>query len=332
MKLTKGKLATFIIMIVVFLAFSIFAIVYYYGESYNEFYGKTQAEFSIPGLDEGFVPQGMEYEQGNDIFLISGYMANGSASRVYVVNGEEVNYVTFSYNGETLTNHFGGITTDGTGVWIGGEGNVYYLKLENLLAENEVVEVKDVFKAPNGADCLTVYYNYHNSGNCLIVGEFYREGSYDTDPSHHITTECGRENTAVSFAYQINNNNTYGLLNTNPAFALSTTSQVQGIVITNDQIILSTSYSLPSSTLYFYDNILETDTFERRLFEGLTDEVDTYILDEPVNTISAPPMTEEIAVKDDSLYILFENACSKYNMFTRVNLENVYSLSLAENA
>lgn len=328
MKLTKGKLATFIIMIVVFLAFSIFAIVYYYGESYNEFYGKTQAEFSIPGLDEGFVPQGMEYEQGNDIFLISGYMANGSASRVYVVNGEEVNYVTFSYNGETLTNHFGGITTDGTGVWIGGEGNVYYLKLENLLSENaDVVEVEDMFMAPNGADCLTVY-----NGNYLIVGEFYREGSYDTDPSHHITTESGRENTAVSFAYQINNNNTYGLLNTNPAFALSTTSQVQGIVITNDQIILSTSYSLPSSILYFYDNIIGTEARESMAFEGLTDAVDTYILDEPKSTLSAPPMTEEIAVKDGSLYILFENACSKYNMFTRVNLENVYSLSLAENA
>ena len=331
MKLTKGKLATFIIMIVVFLAFSIFAIVYYYGESYSEFYGKTQAEFSIPGLDEGFVPQGLEYEQGNDIFLISGYMANGSASRVYVVNGEEVNYVTFSFNGESLTNHFGGITTDGTGVWIGGEGNVYYLKLESLLSENaDVVEVEDVFMAPNGADCLTVY-----NGNYLIVGEFYREGSYDTDPSHHITTESGRENTAVSFAYQINNNDPYGLLeNTNPAFALSTTSQVQGIVITTDQIILSTSYSLPSSTLYFYDNILEIETVspERREFEGLTDAVDTYILDEPKSTLSAPPMTEEIAVKDGSLYILFENACSKYNMFTRVNFENVYSLSLAENA
>ena len=122
MKLTKGKLATFIIMIALFLAFSIFAIVYYYGESYSDFYGKTQAEFTIPGLDEGFVPQGIEYEQENDIFLISGYMANGSASRVYVVKGEEANYVTLSYNNESLTNHFGGITTDGTGVWIGGEG------------------------------------------------------------------------------------------------------------------------------------------------------------------------------------------------------------------
>ena len=326
MKLTKGKLATFIIMIALFLAFSIFAIVYYYGESYSNFYGKTQAEFTIPGLDEGFVPQGIEYAQENDIFLISGYMANGSASRVYVVNGEEVNYVTFSYNGETLTNHFGGITTDGTGVWIGGEGNVYYLKLESLLSENaDVVEVKDVFKAPNGADCLTVY-----NGNYLIVGEFYREGSYDTDPTHHITTESGRENTAVSFAYQINNNEQYGLLHPNPAFAISTPSQVQGIVITNDQIILSTSYSLPSSVLYFYDNIIGTEARESMAFEGLTDAVDTYILDEPVNTVSAPPMTEEIAVKDGSLYILFENACSKYNMFTRVNLENVYSLNLSE--
>lgn len=39
-------------------------------------------------------------------------------------------------------------------------------------------------------------------------------------------------------------------------------------------------------------------------------------------------MSEEIAIKDNSLYVLFENACNKYKYFTRDNLEYVFSLDL----
>ena len=63
-------------------------------------------------------------------------------------------------------------------------------------------------------------------------------------------------------------------------------------------------------------------------FENVEEEVDTYILDTPAKTIKAPCMSEEIAVKDDRLFILFENACNKYRYFTRNNFKTAYSIEL----
>lgn len=55
MKITKGKFALFLIMTIIFTAFSIFALVYYYSETYSSFFNTAKTEFEIPGLEEGFV-------------------------------------------------------------------------------------------------------------------------------------------------------------------------------------------------------------------------------------------------------------------------------------
>ena len=333
MKITKGKFALFVIMTIIFAAFSIFAFVYYFGETYNSFYTNANTEVKIPGLEEGFVPQGMEYESTNDIFLISGYMADGSASRLYVV-GDDVKYVTFNYAEEEYVGHAGGVTTNGDGVWIVGDGTLNYIKLAEILsADNETqLTFASQFTAPNGADFVTTY------NNNLLVGEFQRDGNYIRNESHEITTPSDNTNKAVTFAYEINNNNEFGLESTTPIYAISTPSLVQGMVVTDENIILSTSYSLPSSHLYIYDNIIGTTGTEyvvkREYFinDGETEtpiEVDTYILDTPTSSETLPPMSEEITLKDDAVCVLFENACSKYKMFTRVNLENVYNYELS---
>ena len=324
MKITKGKFALFIIMTIIFTAFSIFAFVYYFGENYNSFYAETNQEFEIPGLEEGFVPQGMEYESTNDIFLVSGYMTNGSASRLYIIDSEnEVKYVTFNFKDEVYTGHAGGVTSDGDGLWIVGDDIVNYLNLGEVLnAENgEELAINSRFTAPNGADFVTIY------NNNLIVGEFHRDGNYSSDVSHEIQTPSGNVNKAVTFAYEINRNNDCGLSSFIPVYAISTPSLVQGMSITEDKIILSTSYSLPNSHIYTYENIIN-GTYTKQSFLGLDEEVDTYILDTPTSTKTLPPMSEEITIKDDTLFVLFENACSKYKLFTRVNLTNVYSYNL----
>lgn len=324
MKITKGKFALFLIMTIIFTAFSIFALVYYYSETYSSFFNTAKTEFEIPGLEEGFVPQGMEYEKVNDIFLVSGYMANGSASRLYIIDNEnEVKYVTFTFENKPYKEHAGGVTSDGYGLWIVGDSTVNYLHLSELLnAQNgDELSIMSSFSAPNGADFVTIY------DGKLIVGEFHREGNYNRDSSHEIITSSGKVNKAVSFAYEIDNNGDCGLRTLNPIFAISTTSLVQGMSITEDKIILSTSYSLPSSQILVYDNILN-ETATKMNYTGLEEEIDTYILDTPTSSKTLPPMSEEITVKDNSLYILFENACSKYKMWTRLNLTNVYSYNL----
>ena len=107
---------------VLFLA--IFLSVWYLGDVYPDF-KRAEAEFEIPGLDDGATPQGMsscyanytvetvkqeisEDDDGNQTvkdvvtketkmqpyFFISAYMADGSPSRIYVV-GQETGYVGY---------------------------------------------------------------------------------------------------------------------------------------------------------------------------------------------------------------------------------------------
>ena len=325
MKLSKGKLSIFIISVVVFSAFSILGIVYYLGNLHTAFFGTATMEFEIPGLEEDFVPQGMEYVEANNSYLISGYMGDGSPSRIYMVEESGVKYVTLEYQGENYIDHAGGVTSDGEGLWVVGDGMVNYLSFSDVMnAENgEKVEITSRFESYNGADFVTIYQNY------LIVGEFHREGNYSRDESHEITTPSGKINKAVTFAYEINNGLENGIASTQPSFAISTTSLVQGMAFTSDKIILSTSYSLPNSNIYTYENIITSASdIDEYQFEGIAQPVSTYVLNEPISTVSAPSMSEEITINGDKLYILFENACNKYKLFTNANLTNVYSYPL----
>lgn len=326
----KSHFVTAIVMMIIFVAFTIFAFVYYFGEPYTEFYRTARAEFEIVGLEDNLVPQGMDYYAEDNIFLVGGYMSDGKASRVYIVDGETnetEKYFSLAYENEEgnvvdYIGHCGGLKTNGNGVWFSGEGMVYYFDYTKIASvENGGQIVADsYFSAPNGADFLTIF------DNKLFVGEFHREGNYNTSESHIIETENGT-NRAVTFAYEINNNENYGLVNLNPTYAISTPSLVQGMVIINNTIILSTSYSLPSSNIYVFENILGVNP-EKMTFEGVDEEVDTYILDTPAKTIKAPCMSEEMAIKDGRLYILFENACNKYKYFTRDNFRTAYSIEI----
>lgn len=64
-------------------------LIYYFGAFYPNFNAHAKnKEFEIPGLAETFVPQGMDYQAEDDVFLVSGYMSDGSASRIYVVDAK----------------------------------------------------------------------------------------------------------------------------------------------------------------------------------------------------------------------------------------------------
>ena len=319
--MTKGKKATAGIFATLFAIIGVFLLFWFFGDNYNDFYNRAQAEFDISGLKDGFIPQGLCYEESSDTFLMSGYMKDGSASRVYVIDaqsGETEKYFTLKNGEEDYVGHAGGIETDGLNVWVVGDGYVFRF----AFGEIETVECKgtiniiDSFESGNGADYVVKHENF------LIVGEFHKDGKYDTDESHHIG-----DNKAVALAYLISPFGRCGLTET-PVCAISTRSLVQGMEIHNDKIILSTSYSLPKSKIYIYEkpesSIGEFEINEKKIpLFSLTDEI---LLD----TIEAPCMSEEVTVADDKIFILFESACEKYNLVTREQLKHVYSFELEE--
>ena len=330
--MSKSKKITTIVIACIFAVLGIFVTFWYFGESYSDFYSKASKEFEIPGLSEGFTPQGLCYEDQEKLFLVCGYMKDGSASRIYVVDentDETIKYFTLTNGDEVYCGHAGGITTDGTNVWIVGDGTVNRFSFEEILnVENgSSIQILDSFVSNNGADFVTVDI----TNNTLWVGEFHRDGSYDTPESHIIETSDGSINKAISFCYEINSENPYGITSTTPIMALSTPSLVQGMSFTAEKIVISTSYSLPNSHIYSYKNIIEESSSAEKTFNyDSSTEIPLYVLENEilVEDLEAPCMSEEIEFVDGKIYVLFESACQKYGFVTREPLKNVFSFAI----
>ena len=146
----------------------IFVLMWYVGDSYKDF-KKFSKEFAIEGLDDGAVPQGMTAYPSNYVydvdetgkekvkpqqyFLVSSYMSDGSASRIYVTVQltDDKNKVTgYRYIGfVTLENedgtphlgHVGGIATNGAFLWVGHDDNVLVATASSKDYENILREI-----------------------------------------------------------------------------------------------------------------------------------------------------------------------------------------------
>ena len=322
----KGLKITLSVVVTIIVLIGAFLLWWFVGDSYKDFYGKSTKGFAIPGLDDGFIPQGFCYVESDQTYLISGYMNDGSASRVYVVkNNQTEKYFTLKNTDNTdYVGHAGGIDTNGESVWVAGDKKVNRFGYPDIaLVENgESINIVDTFDPKNGADFVTV------QNDILWIGEFYHAAKYKTPESHHITTPSGEVNHALTFGYTISNGSNYGISSTTPVKAISMPAQVQGMAITADKIYLSTSYSLPNSVIYEYANKLNSTTSIYEYAEG--EEISLLILDKAdlTTSTSAPCMSEEIVIVDGKLCVLFENACAKYKLFTREKSYNVYLMTI----
>lgn len=325
--MSKGKKITAFIFAGLFTVIAIFLLSWYFGDSYKQFYPISTKEFKIAGLNEGFTPQGLCFNESKNQFLMCGYMKDNSASRVYVVDAEKnetIKYFTLKdAEGKDYVGHSGGIATDGTSVWIVGDKVVNRFMFDQIeTVENKgSINIVDSFDAQNGADFVTI-----ENGN-LWVGEFHKDGKYDTPDSHHVEVE-GKTLKALHLCYKIDESKAFGLDNTTPIKAISAGSLEQGMVFADDKIVVSTSYSLPNSKLLVYENVLNAPATGTIEIDGVS--VEHYILKDSnlKKTIKAPSMSEEITISNNKVFILFESACQKYRAFTREQMKNVYSIEL----
>lgn len=322
----KGLKIAICIVVTLVLAIGVFAIVWFKGKTYKHFYAKATEEFAVPGLDDGFTPQGLTYDAASQNFLATGYMKDGSASRVYVI-GEDNKYFTLKQNGNYYVGHAGGIATYGNYGYLVGDKQLYVFNLADALELNngESVNILATFDAPNGADFINI------QDGKVYIGEFYHETKYPTRAKHHISTTNGM-NHAVTYVYDIQDatdEHPYYFDINNPTFAISTTEKVQGMCIApNGEVVLSTSWSLADSNIYIYKSLseLQTQTFE--FSDNLT--INMYVLDSSnlLKTIAIPSMSEEVTLANGKVYVVFENACKKYKLVTRHKNTSAYSFEV----
>ena len=291
----------------------------------------AKQEFKIAGLEDGLVPQGLCFIEEENIWLISGYMADGSKdSRIYVVDAENAeNNKFFNITGaenQFAKGHFGGVSYAGENVFVASEGHLLTLNLREVLSvENGgAVEIKNVFNTKTGADFLFC------DGDFLWVGDFYRSGVENTPTSHHIEISKTEKNYAIALKFEINQNEDSGI-NQTPVLALSIPNQVQGFAqIQDGKIILTTSYSLPDSIIYVFDNPIELENKKTITLDFGEIPLKVLCAKNLIQNFEAPTMAEAIDITGEKVYILYESACDKYKMVTRTRNNFVESLKIED--
>lgn len=333
---------------------------------------------------------GKEASSIQEYIFISAYMKEGpSRLYVTGRRTGYVGYVTLkNEDGTDYYGHAGGVATNckaseknGT-LWVVSDGTVYCAKrssdrytniAEEVIARaaktdgENVIQFTASFKANNEASFCFFYDDGTASvtNDKLYVGEFYREQNYPTNELHHITTGNGVMQYAYVYEYTSNTSadNEYGLAkitatdvaeeNRVPRInnIYSIPAQIQGFARTaNGSLVLSQSYGLPNSHLYYYNWSDITSASNRSRYTALTGEnfayegvyynprgnqdpvqytdssLYVYFIDgtKVLRDYSIPAMSEGLCVNNDRVYVLFESGCYKYKMFVRQQLKHVY--------
>ena len=261
---------------------------------YSDYYGIKDNVCKNPGLGDGFVCQGLcAYEDGG-AYLVSGYMADGSPSRIYVTDTSgKTHFVTLVEGGEANTGHLGGIGWYGENIYLSDDDAIRIVPLKSVLEAQSgaTVEITQSVPINNAASFLFVDDRY------VYVGEFNDSNAYKT--THSYQTPEGLNHAIVS-CYEHDDL-------TRPAKIYSIRDMVQGFCTTaQGEIVLSTSFGITSSVFYVYR---ESDAVD----SGLTlDGAPVYYLTNCARSLKGPAMSEGLDYTDGKVITLFESASDKY--------------------
>ena len=315
-----------------------------------EFYNNSEVVFATPGVvDSNFVPQGMTYDEKADRYFFTGYMGkpiigelgDDIAARVYVRNSD--GSVTFTRllnaDGTPYTDHTGGVEFFGDYVYVTGEDShgLDVFSAKDIIEGKSETKMLGTVKTYN-SPAHTYTFDY-NGERYILAGSYHKDETVYLTPEHEkFTTPAGDKNTSVMTVFKLDANAEFGI-NPTPVALISAREMIQGICITPDgQMVISSSWGLATSNLFFYDlsKVQSTvlDKYEGTITYGdLEDEnanryeedfsfenVPVYFVDSSclVNTVVAPPMSEELVCKDGLIVVFCESACNKY-MFGKIS-------------
>ncbi len=273
---------------------------------YRDFFAEREKEFEIPGIHDGYVPQGLAaVDPEGKAFLLSGY--NGDAIDLYykdVESGDAKRVIPVDEEGKVLKGHGGGVTVNQDFVYVADDSSLLVFSLAEIKAAKNEGKVVCRGKIPVDNQASFCFSTEEH----LYVGEFYRPVDYETDESHYYTTPNGEDNCAILSCYLLNEDGS--LAEEYPIYSLSIPSQVQGFAIKGDTVMISRSWGLETATLEFYDGMKESGS----TISVSGREVPLYYLDSTnlTKTVKLPCFSEELAVVGDRVYISFESACDKY--------------------
>ena len=283
----------------------------------SDFYKASSKEFVIPGLSESYVPQGFDYIEDVDSFLISGYLSDGRPSRIYVVGREkgDARYVSLANDkGEGLAIHAGGLKKYKNFIYVTGNEDPYIYVFDS----NEVLNAEDgstvrmlgVIDTSFGGDYLRTDF-LCITDDSLITGEFYRDPDFPTPESHIFKTSDGAVTNALAISFKFSDTEKFGI-KPNPSKAYALPALTQGMTFHDGKMWLSASYAVSMSDICAYD----PDSFEKagRIKTRKGKNIPVYMVKpgSELTDLKLPPMSEEILFLDGRLFTMFESATNNH--------------------
>ena len=262
---------------------------------YREYYSIRSNICANPGLKDGFVCQGIAASEENDLILVSGYMKDHSASRIYAADSDDCShYVDLKQGEQDFTGHAGGIATANGQIYIASDNKIFTVALSDvvLAQSGDTVDIGEGIAVNNEASFVYTDDTY------LYVGEFHDGGKYNIEGHEYETAEGTHY--AICSVYSLDDL-------TIPVKIYSIRNKVQGICFAPDgTVVMSTSYGLKDSVYYVYDQSEATDS-------GKTlDGAPLYYLDQLKKEVKGPAMSEGLDYRDGKVITLTESASNKY--------------------
>lgn len=303
----------------------VLAFVGYMRITYASFFEQATAAFDTPGMTTGFIPQDLDYMEGSDVWLFSGYIDEKQPSPVWKRLGQ--NYSSVFYvnmpDGTPYAGHGSGITSYGDKVLLTTDGGYLVLAAQDVSAATDGSTITAIDSVEVGFD--PAFLNAQN--DVLYTGVFYMEGTYDSPDEMHLKAPDGRENHAVMYAYAADANTTSGFADM-PQAVYSIPDKVQGVALASDsKMAFSTSWGFSASQIFLYDS---SRMLQQGTYSVNGQDVPLYFCDQTshVGTVEAPPMMEGIDQFDGRLYLSNEAASNKYIFGKLYGAQTVYWLKL----
>ena len=289
----------------------------------REFNNNSEAAFIIPGLKEGFVPQGIFYEKERDIFLISGYYKDKTQpSRVILVDGDGNFIKSVGCQGKKnkATGHFGGIAVYEDNVYVATTSVTHVLSLAKILEADDDTYVP--IEAELYTDTTCSYVNVCDG--VLYIGEFTDINFTDIKEATNIyKARNGERYYSRVNAFILDENGKWGIKtekiddenNMVPDFAFTSPFKIQGMTRLSDGQIVYTASStaVTNSRVYLYEDVTKREPDE--IIKVAGQEVPLYYCqkNDRIAQYRVPTFLEEITVHPDgSVYIITESAAAPY--------------------
>ena len=276
--------------------------------AYARFEASGELSVVIPGLKEGFVPQGITYLPGEDALLFAGYSGGEENSALLEVSrqtGEMIRQVKLNNaDGSKYTGHAGGVCATESDIYVSNAHKLYRISLETF--EKLPADAYCAFEEEIPVPVNSSYCSY--ADGVLWVGEFQYGGDYTTDASHRVSTADGLQR-AWTCGYVMADGQDFSV----PDYILSMTERIQGMTTLDGKIYLSQSYGRKNDSLiYRYADVLSGEPDQTVEVNGR--EAPLWILDSTVreDALLCPPMTECLCTIEGEIYVAFESAAQTY--------------------